>query len=75
MKNLDGNILHDEVEINLIVRYIPNGDYWRSGQLTTIKHIRLPIRLLSYDKLRDFIFELEEEIRNGLQDASSKNSG
>lgn len=73
MKNLVGNNLNDEVEITITVRYITNGEYWRSGQLSTTKHLRLPLRLLSYDKLTDYILDLQQEIRNGLQDAGSKN--
>ena len=59
--------IDDEVEITITVRIIPNGDAWKSGQYQTTKHMRLPIKLLDYNKLRLYLLDLKQEIEDGLQ--------
>ena len=62
--------IDDEVEITITVRIIPKGDAWKSGLLQTTKHLQLPIHLLDYDKLTNYIYELKQEIEHGLQTTS-----
>ena len=63
---MSGNWLNDEVEITITIRLIPSGDAWKSGLLQTTKHMRLPIRLLDYNKLNLFLLDVEQEIEHGL---------
>ena len=65
--------INDEIEITIIVKYIPNGRRWKSetlwkdGKLQTTKFYRLPIQLLDYELLTTYILNLKQEIENELQ--------
>lgn len=60
----------DEVEITIIVKLAPKGQWWKSGKLQETKHLRLPIQLLDYDKLTNFILQIKEDIEHELQTTS-----
>jgi len=62
----------DEVELTIIVKIAPKGQWWKSGRLQTTKHLRLPIQLLDYDKLTTFILQVKEDIEHELQVSDEK---
>ena len=62
--------LNDEIEITIIVKVIPNGERWRTGKLQTTKHFQLPIKLLDYTLLNQYILDLAEDIEHELQTTS-----
>ena len=64
--------LNDEIEITIIVKLAPNGEWWKSGKLQTTKHLRLPIQLLDYDKLTTFILQIKKDIEHELQVSDEK---
>ena len=59
--------INDEIEVTIIVRVIPNGERWRTGKLQTTKHFKLPIKLLDYTLLNQYILDLAKDIENELQ--------
>jgi len=64
--------INDEIEITIIVKVIPNGERWRTGKLQTSKHFQMPIKLLDYTLLNQYLLDLAKDIENELQVSDEK---
>jgi hypothetical protein len=58
---------HDYVKVQIIITYVPEGKFWKSGLLQRTHILELPIELLDTDKLNHFIVDNIQEIKHELQ--------